>query len=418
MITNADTGIVLTIDHYGDDDDGPHMAVVTGTSVTLMNGPEIPGQYAAVVPALQREDGSFVGTAWVGEEDVPYMVAFDQTGAVLWSVPNEEPKIATADGGVIGLSGITYDQNGSATGQVGALPTYSWKGAYQIGSIDSLLPAFGLAYIAATYAAVPGGNLTGNGFSLVHHTFGLVFCGPAPGDGGCPSGTTNVSFSYLPGIDGTNYAQAIDFSQTYPAWVTTIKSQAYNRYKAAFEHLPAIVSAKVSASPLYGGTTSVKTFEHTTFVWGDWPADGRTDVTPYAVGRPVQSWVYYLSIMGNAQWALGNYSGQPTPLSPPYVSPPMTDQLVKAQFDQLMRAIGNAIGNVAAHETGHQLQVPGMDSDREPPNATAACEAIDVYQNASSGSNHEWFYKDVPGMSLHWSQSATSAIQDYLFGKK
>jgi hypothetical protein len=67
---------------------------------------------------LQRQDGSFVGVAFVGDQWanfydlVPYMVAFDASGAVLWSVPNEEPQIATADGGVIGKSGITYDQNG------------------------------------------------------------------------------------------------------------------------------------------------------------------------------------------------------------------------------------------------------------------------------------------------------------------
>ena len=45
------------------------------------------------------------------------MVAFDQGGNVRWMVPNEGPLLATADGGVIGVSGITYDQNGNATGQ-------------------------------------------------------------------------------------------------------------------------------------------------------------------------------------------------------------------------------------------------------------------------------------------------------------
>jgi hypothetical protein len=46
------------------------------------------------------------------------MVAFDASGSTHWIVPNETPQIATADGGVIGQSGITYDQNGSATGMM------------------------------------------------------------------------------------------------------------------------------------------------------------------------------------------------------------------------------------------------------------------------------------------------------------
>jgi hypothetical protein len=166
MITNADTGVVLTWSDFGDgtsDVVDRHMAVVTGTSVTLMNSPTVPGQNGdPVVPALQREDGSFVGTASVGDESVPYMVAFDQTGAVLWSVPNEEPKIATADGGVIGKSGIAYDQNGSATGQMGSLPTYSWTAnGYQIGSVEQLVTNW--LNLAVTFWPFSGGNASGNG---------------------------------------------------------------------------------------------------------------------------------------------------------------------------------------------------------------------------------------------------------------
>src|SRR5262249_33578236 len=158
------------------------MAVTTGTSVALFN-PSTP-----VVPILQAQGGSFIGT--LGNDFVrPLgngMVAFDQSGNVRWTVPNEEPKIATADGGVIGKSGIMYDQNGSVTGQVGTLPTYSWKGAYQRGSTICYIPAFDHALMGRSYAATPKGNLTENGFSLVLHTFGIVFCGPE-GSGPCPS---------------------------------------------------------------------------------------------------------------------------------------------------------------------------------------------------------------------------------------
>jgi len=62
---------------------------------------------------LQAQDGSFYGNDNNGN-----MIKANQSGDVKWSVPNDSPQIATADGGVIGSSGITYDKNGHATGQV------------------------------------------------------------------------------------------------------------------------------------------------------------------------------------------------------------------------------------------------------------------------------------------------------------
>jgi hypothetical protein len=63
---------------------------------------------------LQPADGSFVGGAVNG------VAAFDQSGSILWSVPNYSPVIATADGGVIaqlfgGTTTSTFDSNGNAT---------------------------------------------------------------------------------------------------------------------------------------------------------------------------------------------------------------------------------------------------------------------------------------------------------------
>ncbi len=67
------------------------------------------------------------------------MVSFDAGGNTRWIVPNDTPQIATADGGVIGQSGITYDQNGNATGEMASLPIQSWTGnIYQYGSVDQL----------------------------------------------------------------------------------------------------------------------------------------------------------------------------------------------------------------------------------------------------------------------------------------
>src|ERR1700680_2060028 len=64
------------------------------------------------------------------------MIASDATGNVRWTVPNETPQIATADGGVITQSGTTYDQSGNATGQIN-LFTHSWTG-WEYTGIDSV----------------------------------------------------------------------------------------------------------------------------------------------------------------------------------------------------------------------------------------------------------------------------------------
>jgi hypothetical protein len=90
------------------------------------------------------------------------MVAFDQTGAVRWTVANEEPQIATADGGVIGKSGIRYDQGGNVTGQMASLPTYSWLGyAYQIGTVDQIAQsAIDFALSFAAFQGTPSGKGT------------------------------------------------------------------------------------------------------------------------------------------------------------------------------------------------------------------------------------------------------------------
>jgi hypothetical protein len=78
-----------------------------------------------VQPVLQAQDGSFYGTFDSGGSGG--MIKFDQSGSVKWSVPGDSPQIATADNGVVGISGITYDSSGKATGQI-SLPTYAWTG--------------------------------------------------------------------------------------------------------------------------------------------------------------------------------------------------------------------------------------------------------------------------------------------------
>jgi hypothetical protein len=160
MITNGDTGVLLTWEATSDNIHYTNgLAVVSGANVSLVPGPQLPGQSnGTIAPVLQAQDGSFVGIYdWCGQQAcTPYMVSFNASGNVRWVVPNDTPQIATADGGVIGQSGITYDANGNATGTVG-LFTPSWFGnAYQVGSVDQVLltPYF----VATSFWAFQGGN--------------------------------------------------------------------------------------------------------------------------------------------------------------------------------------------------------------------------------------------------------------------
>ncbi len=173
IMTSADQGVVLT---YVSPDGGNNgMAVTTGTSVSVVSlDPVVSDPFGPVAPVLQLEDGSFVGSVW---GDGPVMVAFDQSGNILWSVPNVFPKIATGDGGVIAqtydpdtqdFTGavFTFDQNGNATGAPRGLPTYSWMGdAYlQQGSVEQI--SAGLLFVrydvASSFWAVAEGNYSHN----------------------------------------------------------------------------------------------------------------------------------------------------------------------------------------------------------------------------------------------------------------
>ncbi len=88
---------------------------------------------AGVVPVLQAQDGTFYGT----DSTYSKMIHFDLYGNTIWSVPNDYPQIAIADGGVVGYSGVTYDNQGRATGQDANIPVQSWTGNfYDVGSVD------------------------------------------------------------------------------------------------------------------------------------------------------------------------------------------------------------------------------------------------------------------------------------------
>jgi hypothetical protein len=138
-LTNADTGAVLSwkadtptycaSGTNGFEDCYTQVAAAStyGFATTVDTNVAYSGSTPTPIsPVLQAQDDSFYGTDNNGS-----MIAFSSSGNVIWSVPNDYPQIATADGGVIGTSGITYDNQGHADGQI-AMPVYAWTGdAYQ-----------------------------------------------------------------------------------------------------------------------------------------------------------------------------------------------------------------------------------------------------------------------------------------------
>ena len=211
MITNSDQGIVAVFGG-GSDASPARMALVNGTSVSIVNAPTTPGIYGpdAAAPVLQAQDGSFIGST------ANYMVAFDQSGNVRWTVPNEEPAIATDEGGVMGKSGTIYDQNGTATARLAGLPIFSWTGnAYQPGPVEQVADnsLHSLFDLASTFWAVDGGNYSHNaaGVALVR-TFAdneenqdIIVANPSQSEPNQQT-ITNVLNDILQALNSGNYA--------------------------------------------------------------------------------------------------------------------------------------------------------------------------------------------------------------------
>jgi hypothetical protein len=453
IITNADQGALLswavrldsycafTTDAYSscpnvvDERIDYHLTTLPGGDVTWPAA--VPGQdWYAVEPVLQLADGTYIGTAYSGNTHAPTaMLKFDTNGNILRAAgPGLLPQIATAYGGVIaglassnggviaGLAssngekssgaGITFDNNLNVTGQMASLPIQSWKGAYQKGrdELGSVIPTFDLANIAQTFAAVPGGNLTGNGFSLLHHTFGLIFCRNC---GWMNSDPLKSLYQQVALGDPNFPANAHDFSNDYGDWVDIVKFKAIRAFVGAFEKLPAIVSRGYSASMQDSEDVTKLPFEHTVFVVGDWlgwqgrppidlPPNGRTD-------NNIRSRVYYLPIMAGAEDVLG--------LKPPYPPPPLDNDPLKINRDfvSLFNGIGTAIGNVAVHETAHQLTfklaITGVDCD-DPDNLDAPlCQPADgpVYERYKAS---DWFFKSEAPV-MHWLPNNVLCLENY-----
>lgn len=397
------------------------------------------------VPIVQRQDGSYVGTfptnVAVGSFSCVQtnMIAFNLAGSQLWVQPNYTPQIATADNGVIangvpfspspfcegGAGGTaTFDQSGNATGQIGSIPTYSWKGAYQDGPVESL--AVTTPTIAPVYGAVAGGSPTGKGTAVAVHSIGLFWCGS--GLSGTCKGLTDANslpesdlgFTYFPTNCTTNSppqncpSSPQDFTNN-TAWVNLIMTQAKQALAAAFKKVPIVppqqpspISVSLFGTPK-GTPDHVVNIVGTTNVVANNDGAGVTGQNCSTLGILSCSWnsvVYYTVAMNQAQVLVPGLN------SPAY--PPQTSAQ-KTAFQNLLSAIGKGIGNTAAHELGHQFQLPDMDCETsEQPNLPCNPPLggnIDLlYESEQSAA----FFLDIGG-DLTWDLTDKPILTQELF---
>jgi hypothetical protein len=169
LITNADKGVLASYSVTTSTSSSAatlayYLATTSGTGVSIAQM-SVPDQQAPVQPVLQRADGSYIGM--VSTSTANPMIAFTSSGNTLWMGPNDSPQIATADGGVIGASGTTYDQNGNVAGQT-AMSIQSWTGnAYQIGPGQAQQVAIAATGVASSFWAISQANASGT-YTAVH----------------------------------------------------------------------------------------------------------------------------------------------------------------------------------------------------------------------------------------------------------
>ncbi|MBS1860006.1 MAG: hypothetical protein JST11_31845, partial [Acidobacteria bacterium] len=343
IITNADTGALLTWSgmpfrlltaEFGEtagaqriaaagaaqegEDSGLElgMAITEGTSVTVVDGPRVPGQVGAVAPQVVTQDGLFVGTVQAGdwENMTTVMVAFDATGATYWSVEGEEPVMATDDGGVITRNGLMYDTAGGVTGSVVSMAVQSWRGNMYL-SGQATRVALTNYPAGLTLWAQAAANYSSNHTASRPWYFKLVW---------------QNTFSLYP--DNPQYLPELIRDATTQAGV--IKTAALAALKRAFDQYPVMVS---EGRPNTGDNRA------NVIDGQNYNSDGESCglSNPYPPSH--ESSVYYLAHMEGAQWAL-----------PIVLQTAQDAQAAVARVD-LMKAIGAGIGNTAAYEVGHQF---------------------------------------------------------------
>ena len=111
------------------------------------------------------------------------------------------------------------------------------------------------------------------------------------------------------------------------------------------------------------------------------------------------------SIFARLREHLARFEGDVIPLQigDTYLPPPatMSDQVL-SQFVQLASAIGQAIGNVAAHETAHRLRFQNIRLLNMDCVDTCPGNNKYVYESGASGSGAFWWYTDIPSKKFDW----------------
>ena len=361
LITNADQGVVYTWELCGSkylvydptacsvSHKNQISSINASGNVSTASMPLVPNQSGPPMPELQAPSGKFIGLQYSNDYSTYAMESFDIGGNVQWVQPNYFPQMATADGGLIGIGSAGqaafFDANGNTTGQLASFPTYSWKGAYQSGSAESVVPAVDLAGLisSSTFGAVFGGNLTGNGVSMMQHTFRLFWCGTGYLEQGTCSGGSDVTFGYIasPTNDNIIHLQPLATNQ-----IAMIASQALHSFSAAFSQDAITIGQASSPSVPPYLVNYAADAEFTAYVVGTWPTPAfGLDFPGAPSGR-----VYYLSSMDFAQIALGHPDPQS---SAGWIN--FVPQQNSPDFSSYLTAIGTSIGNAAAHETAHYL---------------------------------------------------------------
>ena len=315
------------------------MALTTGASASVVSAPQVPGQTATVVPVLQAQDGSFVGYAEDGNTGNNDMVAFDATGNVRWMVPNEQPQIATADGGVIGQSGITYDQNGNATGQVAVPSQPNWAGQiYTIGT-SGLQLDYSWVGFGAGFWSLFGGNPSGNATSVPNLGLseGLPLWFLSAGASSCKLGTDKIQ------LGGTALPQFSSLKQNLLTVLgsltpTSTCSTFFNSNPQRAPYFSQLTTA-VTRQVAYDGLLSNLSL----YAAGEW--------TQKDTQKP--TWPLFQKVAVCSQyWDGGHWSGT---VASAQTQPPGTDAYIATQKN----ALKNLTQATILHESLHNLT--GLD---------------------------------------------------------
>ena len=221
-------------------------------------------------------------------------------------------------------------------------------------SMASPIPAFAL-----TYAAVYGGNLTGNGKALIHHSFGIFWCGSGFAQQGYTNLSPNPCSQSGDGSEWGYYPKALGISalsdySAHSDWVGIVESNAIHAFQSAFSNFPLVVglAGQSPFCPILSFCTATTTpdQDYTVYVVGDYPFGSAGQFFSDSASK-----VFYFSVMEGSQEALGRPPSCPdcggwSDYSPSY--PPADTQ----GFVNLLKAMGTGIGNAAAHEIGHHLE--------------------------------------------------------------